>query len=47
MFQHSWDAIIKELYLYSPFGLYSLYRASVPVQWCTLTFFFSLSYSSV
>ena len=25
-----------ELYLYSPYGLYSLYRASVPVQGCTL-----------
>jgi len=27
-----------ELYLYSPYGSYGLYRASVPVQWCTLTF---------
>jgi hypothetical protein len=25
-----------ELYLYSPYGPYSLYRASVPVQVCTL-----------
>ena len=25
-----------ELYLYSPYGTYSLYRASVPVQGCTL-----------
>jgi hypothetical protein len=25
-----------ELYLYSPYGSYGLYRASVPVQWCTL-----------
>jgi len=25
-----------ELYLYSPYGLYSLHRASVPVQGCTL-----------
>jgi len=25
-----------ELYLYCPYGLYGLYRASVPVQWCTL-----------
>jgi hypothetical protein len=25
-----------ELYLYSPYGPYSLYRASVPVQECTL-----------
>jgi hypothetical protein len=27
-----------EPYLYSPYGLYGLYRASVPVQGCTLTF---------
>jgi hypothetical protein len=27
-----------ELYLYSPYGLYGLYRASVPVQGCTLSF---------
>ena len=25
-----------ELYLYSPYGRYGLYRASVPVQGCTL-----------
>ena len=25
-----------EQYLYSPYGLYGLYRASVPVQGCTL-----------
>jgi len=25
-----------ELYLYSPYGPYSLYRASVPVQGCNL-----------
>ena len=25
-----------ELYLHSPYGPYSLYRASVPVQGCTL-----------
>ena len=25
-----------ELYLYSPYGPYGLYRASVPVQGCTL-----------
>jgi len=25
-----------ELYLYSPYGLYGLYRASVPVQGCSL-----------
>jgi len=32
-------AVVKErveLYLYSPYGLYGLYRASVPVQGCTL-----------
>ena len=29
-----------ELYLYSPYGPYGLYRASVPVQGCTLPFFF-------
>jgi len=28
-----------ELYLYSPCGSYGLYRASVPVQWCTLPCF--------
>jgi len=28
-----------ELYLHSPYGPYSLYRASVPVQGCTLPFF--------
>ena len=28
-----------ELYLYSPYGLYGLYRASVPVQGYTLPFF--------
>jgi hypothetical protein len=25
-----------ELYLYTPYGLYGLYRATVPVQECTL-----------
>jgi len=30
-----------ELYLYSPYGPYGLYRASVPVQGCTLPFFYS------
>ena len=29
-----------ELYLYAPYGLYGLYRASVPVQGCTLPFFY-------
>ena len=28
-----------ELYLYSPYGPYGLYRASVPVQGCTLPFY--------
>jgi len=28
-----------ELYLYSPYGPYGLYRASLPVQRCTLPFF--------
>jgi len=27
---------LKPAYLYSPYGLYSLYRVSVPVQGCTL-----------
>ena len=27
-----------ELYLYSPYGLYGLYRASVPVQWRNLLY---------
>ena len=30
-------ALYLYLYLYSPYGPYSLYRASVPVQRCTLT----------
>jgi len=30
----------KRRALYSPYGLYGLYRASVPVQWCTLSFTF-------
>ena len=29
-----------ELYLYSPYGPYGLYRASVPVQGCTLPYIF-------
>jgi hypothetical protein len=28
-----------ELHLYSPYGLYGLYRASAPVQGCTLAFY--------
>jgi len=40
-----------ELYLYSPYGPYGLYRASVPVQGCTLFFilfyfFFAIRYIS-
>ena len=31
-----------ELYLYFPYGPYGLYRASVPVQGCTLPFFLIL-----
>jgi len=30
-----------ELYLYSPYGPYGLYRTSVPVQGCTLLFTFT------
>jgi len=30
-----------ELYLYSSYGPYGLYRASVPVQGCTLPFFYN------
>jgi len=30
------DALYLYLYLYSPYGPYGLYRASVPVQRCTL-----------
>jgi len=35
----SLSACTVELYLYSPYGPYGLYRASVPVQGCTLPFF--------
>jgi hypothetical protein len=31
-----------ELYHYSPYGPYGLYRASVPVQGCTLLYLFTL-----
>ena len=31
-----------QLYLYSPYGPYGLYRASVPVQGCTLPCFYFL-----
>jgi hypothetical protein len=30
-----------ELYLYSPYALYGLYRASVPVQGCILPFLYN------
>jgi hypothetical protein len=32
------SACTVELYLYSPYGPYGLYRASVPVQGCTLSY---------
>jgi len=37
-----------QLYLYSPYGPYGLYRASAPVQWCTLPIYFfdHISFSS-
>ena len=34
-----------ELYLYSPYGPHGLYRASVPVQGCTLPFTYILYYT--
>jgi len=34
----SLSACTVQLYLYSPYGPYGLYRASVPVQGCTLPF---------
>jgi len=33
------SACTVDLYLYSTYGLYGLYRTSVPVQGCTLPFF--------
>jgi hypothetical protein len=36
-----------ELYLYSPYGPYGLYRASVPVQGCTLPFTFFMKQRNV
>ena len=33
-----WSHERVELYLYSPYGPYGLYRASVPVQGCTLPY---------
>jgi hypothetical protein len=35
-------ACTVQLYLYSPYGPYGLYRASVSVQGCTLSFIFTL-----
>jgi len=32
-----------ELYLYSPYGPYGLYRASVPVQGYTVPFLYSIN----
>ena len=37
------SACTVELYLYSPYGPYGLYRASVPVQRCTVPFFLHIS----
>jgi len=34
-----------ELYLYSPYGPYDLYRASVPVQGCTLPLLYKVKKS--
>jgi len=36
-----------ELYLYTPYGLYGLYRASVPVQGCTLLFYIKLCFDGL
>jgi len=35
------SACTVQLYLYSPYGPYGLYRASVPVQGCIFTFTFN------
>ena len=36
-----------ELYLYSPYGPYGLYRASVPIHECTVPFFtYKIQYAS-
>jgi hypothetical protein len=35
----SLSACTVELYLYSPYGSYGLYRASVPLKGCTLTYY--------
>ena len=34
-------ALYLYIYLYSPYRPYGLYRASVPVQWCTLPLTFT------
>ena len=39
----SLSACTVQLYLYSPYGSYGLYRASVPVQGCTLPLSFTVS----
>ena len=36
-----------ELYLYSPYGQYGLYRASVPVQECSLPYLYKYILSTV
>jgi hypothetical protein len=40
------SACTVELYLYSPYGPYGLYRASVPVQGCTLHFIIILQHTT-
>ena len=40
---HSLSACTVQLYLYSPYGLYNLYRPSVPVQGCTLPYLLPLN----
>ena len=42
----SLSACTVQLYLYSPYGPYGLYRALVPVQGCTLDFFFTVSFGT-
>ena len=39
----SLSACTVQLYLYNPYGPYGLYRASVPVQGCTLPYFTVIS----
>jgi hypothetical protein len=38
----SLSACTVELYFYSPYGPYGLYRASVPVQGCTFILYYSV-----